>query len=180
MTPMLGIMASQISGHLSIPAYESISTVTVSTAVSSISFTSIPATYKHLQIRGIGKPTAAGGQELYFTLNGDTTSNYYSHQLYGNGASAVAASYGTTSNAYITYWSGSEFGSFVCDILDYSNTNKNTTTRALGGHDLNGSGYILLRSGLWMNTSAVSTINLFLSSGNFAQYSQLALYGIKG
>jgi len=178
--PILGIMASQISGHLSTTSYESIATTTVSTAVSSITFSSIPATFKHLQIRGIGKPTATGAHDLLFTLNGDTTSNYFSHQLYGTGASAVSASYGTTNQAYITYWDNAQFGSFVCDILDYSNTNKNTTTRALGGHDLNGSGFILLRSGLWMNTNAVSTINLFLGSGNFAQYSQLALYGIKG
>jgi hypothetical protein len=180
--PILGIMASQISGHLANPSYESIATTTVgSGGASSITFSSIPATFKHLQIRGIGKPTSAGGQEVYIRYNGDSAAtSYFSHQLYGNGTAAVSASYGTVNQAYITYWSGSEFGSFVCDILDYSNTNKNTTSRALGGHDLNGSGFILLRSGLWINTSAVSSINLFLSSGNFAEYSQLALYGIKG
>jgi hypothetical protein len=53
MTPMLGIMASQISGHLVTNSYESIQTVTVSTATPSITFSSIPATYKHLQIRGL-------------------------------------------------------------------------------------------------------------------------------
>jgi hypothetical protein len=181
--PILGIMASQISGHLWAPAgaYDALASVTVpSGGAASVTFAGIPTGYKHLQIRGIGKPTSAGGQEVYIRYNGDSAAtSYFSHQLYGSGTAAVSASYGTVNQAYITYWSGSEFGSFVCDILDYSNTNKNTTTRALGGHDLNGSGFILLRSGLWINTSAVSSINLFLSSGNFAQYSQLALYGVK-
>ena len=187
MSPILtGIVASGISGHLTPPydgpygAYDALATVTLSTATSSITFAGIPSGYKHLQIRAIGKPTVAGGQEVYVRYNGDSAAtSYYSHQLYGNGTTAIGASYGTVNQAYITYWSGSEFGSFVCDILDYSNTNKNTTLRALGGHDLNSSGYILLRSGLWINTAAVTSINLFSSSGNFATNSSFALYGVK-
>jgi hypothetical protein len=161
--------------------YESIATVTVGSGGSaSISFTSIPSTYQHLQIRAIGKGATAGGRQILFQLNGDTGSNYNSHHIYGDGASAVAQAKGTGTNGWVTYWDSSQFGAAVMDILDYANTNKNKTTRTLGGYDANGSGFALLRSGLWMNTAAITSILLFTDSGNFTQHSSFALYGIKG
>ena len=181
LSPLIGIIASSGGVAAAASSYESIATSTVgSGGAASITFTSISSNYTHLQIRAIGKPTSAGGQEILFTLNGDTGSNYNSHQLYGSGSSAVANAKGTSANAWLTYWDNAQFGSFVTDILDYKDTNKYTTTRSLGGHDLNGSGFILFRSGLWMNTAAVTSISIFASSGNLAEYSQFALYGIKG
>ena len=41
------------------PSYESIQTTTLSSSQSTISFTSIPATFKHLQIRCIARCTSA-------------------------------------------------------------------------------------------------------------------------
>jgi hypothetical protein len=147
-------------------SYQSIQTVTVgSGGSSSITFSSIPSTYKHLQIRAIGKPSTAGGQNCLFNFNGDTGSNYNAHQLYGNGSSAAATALGTGTYGWVTYW----------------DTNKYKTTRSLGGHDLNGSGYILFRSGLWMSTSAINQVVLTSAgSTSFAEYSSFALYGIKG
>ena len=57
---------------------------------------------------------------------------------------------------------------------------KYKTVRSLEGYDTNGGGKVELRSGLWMSTSAVNQIELTLSSNSFEQYSQFALYGIKG
>jgi hypothetical protein len=147
--------------------------------VATITFAGIPSGYKHLQIRAIGKGATAGGRQILFQFNGDTGSNYNSHHIYGDGSSAVAQAKGTSTNGWVTYWDSSQFGSAIMDILDYANTNKNKTTRTLGGHDLNGSGYILLRSGLWMNTAAITSVSLFTDSGNFTEYSSFALYGVK-
>jgi hypothetical protein len=161
-------------------AYDSLATVTVpSGGVATITFAGIPSGYKHLQIRAIGKGATAGGRQILFQFNGDTGSNYNSHHIYGDGSSAVAQAKGTSTNGWVTYWDSSQFGSAIMDILDYANTNKNKTTRTLGGHDLNGSGYILLRSGLWMNTAAITSVSLFTDSGNFTEYSSFALYGVK-
>jgi len=76
MTPMLGIMASAISGNLFTPSkdYDSIATVTVSTAVSSITFSSIPATYRHLEIRFIAQNS--GYRDIWGRFNGDATNAY--------------------------------------------------------------------------------------------------------
>lgn len=155
-------------------------TLVGSGGTSTITFSNIPNTYKHLQIRAIGKGASAGGRQILFQFNGDTGSNYNSHHIYGDGASATAQAKGTSTNGWVTYWDSAQFGCAIMDILDYANTNKYKTTRTLGGHDLNGSGYILLRSGLWMNTAAVTSISLFTDSGNFTEHSRFSLYGIKG
>ena len=76
---------------------------------------------------------------------------------------------------------GSTFGAVVIDILDYANTNKYKTIRSLSGTDYNNtSGAVGLFSGSWRNTNAITTIKITASSANLAQYSQFALYGIKG
>ena len=169
-------------------SFESISTVSVGAGgAASITFSSIPATYTHLQIRFIARSTYASGNIdiVGMQLNSDTANNYAWHWLFGDGSSAGAGSATTTSN--ITFrdisnanTTANTFGAFVIDILDYANTSKYKTSRALGGYDANGNGKINLDSGVWMNTSAVSNIALYAGNANFAQYSSFALYGIKG
>jgi hypothetical protein len=168
-------------------SYESIQTVTVgSGGSSSITFTSIPSTYKHLQIRAIARgTTAATSQEQYITFNGTSTNYYSAHILYGDGSSVVSTVSTYTSvnlmpRLIAASSTASSFTSYVTDILDYQNTNKNKVIRSLGGFDANGSGEIDFMSGLWINTAAISEINIRPSAANFAQYSSFALYGIKG
>jgi hypothetical protein len=180
MSPILGIYASQITGHLVTNNYSSIQTVTVgSGGASSITFSSIPSTYTHLQIRGIARD-ASGNNNGYIQFNGDTGSNYSYHYLVGGGSSASAGGAASATNSLVMqYNNGSNmFGATILDILDYANTNKNKTVRSLNGWDQNGSGSIFMWSGLWMNTSAISSITL-TEAGNFAQYSSFALYGVK-
>ena len=194
MTSILtGVFASQISGHLfSGPtgSYDALATVTVpSGGASSITFSAIPQTgYKHLQIRGIAADTGTGLFDITMRFNGDSTSNYAGHQLNGNGSSASASTLGGTppvSTMYPFYTTGtaggtsSIFGAMVLDILDYSSVNKNKTWRSLSGSDSNGSGLILLRSGLWMNSSSAINTITFSPTNSFAQYSSFTLYGVK-
>jgi hypothetical protein len=169
-------------------SYESISTVTVGSGGSaSISFTSIPSTYTHLQIRGIARTSAsiASGDFLSLTFNSDTGTNYAYHQLIGNGTAASAIAGASTNATYVQRFgtatqSANVFGATNIDILDYANTNKYKTMRFLGGYDNNGDGWIVFGSGLWQSTTAITGITLTGGSGNFVQYSQFALYGIKG
>jgi hypothetical protein len=171
-------------------AYESIATVNVGVLGSStISFTSIPSGFKHLQVRAIMRSTFADTDSfLKLNLNSDTGSNYPNHFLNGNGSTAGAFGYSTSQYAFAflsmypaSLASASLFGNAVVDILDYQNTNKNKTIRSLGGYDVNGSGVVRLNSAAWLSTNAVTTIDITdFRGGNFAQYSSFALYGIKG
>ncbi len=167
--------------------YESIATTTVGGGGSaSVTFSSIPATYTHLQIRYLVKNTSAAFF-LKMQFNSDTGSNYSWHLLSGNGTSASATATASTTDMVLPRTADSAlanaFTGGVADILDYANTSKYKTSRALGGFNHNsaddGVQKIELSSGLWMNTNAVSSITLFPGSGNFAQHSSFALYGIK-
>jgi hypothetical protein len=178
------------------PAYESISTVTVGAGgVSTVTFSSIPATYQHLQIRYFAQSNRGtySIDNIQYQFNGDTGSNYTLHYLQG-----AVASPGTTAlsgasvaqtgirNDICGTTTGGQFGAGVVDILDYTNTNKNKVTRHLTGLDTNGftsgfAGTVMLNSGLWTNTSAITSIKLNPQVGTaFTQYSSFALYGIKG
>lgn len=202
MTPVYKLSASSITGRTTygsmlagnptyvppVDDFQSIATVTVGSGVaSSITFSAIPSTYKHLQIRGIGRFDVST-RNLYYDFNGDTTAaNYRIHALYADGATtgsgeAQLAIIGSDAMAS-SVDAASIFGVVIIDILDYANTNKYKTSRALGGFDLNGSGTIRFTSSLWMNTNAITSITLNPQSGinaDFVQYSHFALYGIKG
>lgn len=168
--------------------YESIATVSVgSGGTSTISFTSIPSTFSHLQLRYFGHLQGNGFDFALtnVTFNNDSGSNYAYHRLYGSGSSASADGASSQTKFYSTWTpdnlsQANSFGSAVIDILDYANTNKYKTARILGGFDLNGSGYVALFSGLWQSTSAINRIDIVSNSGqSFSNYSHFALYGIK-
>jgi hypothetical protein len=196
MTPLLtGVFASQISGRLTVPdsgAMFPIAMANVGSAgVSFVEFTSIPQTYKHLEIRSIAKNTesASYGEPTLASFNGDTTTgNYRYHFLYGNGSALSAGTIQTS--GWIGNVVGSScgatptnvFGIGVATILDYTSSTKNKVVRNLSGQDMNGtSGELNFTSGLWLNQNPITSIRLTCLGGfNFTQHSQFALFGIKG
>lgn len=182
--PILGIIAS------SLPAaagdFESIATVTVgSGGSSSVTFSSIPQTFAHLQLRMLLRST--GGSTFTFGkiyFNGDTTNaNYAAHRLSGNGSSANAGA--TTTDGSFGDFAGPSapanvFGVSVVDILDYTNTNKYTTSRYFNGVETNTYGDVRISSQLWENTAAITSLSISQWDNDpFVQYSHFALYGIK-
>jgi hypothetical protein len=182
--PMLGIMASAISGNLWAPAgaYDSISTATVTSGgTSSITFSSIPSTYTHLQLRILTFSASPSG-DLRLQFNGDTGTTYSNHYLYGIGSGTPTSQGGANSTYIPAAFAGSttQAGISVVDILDYTDTNKYKTVKSLGGLDVNGvGGYVLFSSGNWRNTTAITSATLFINGANLNQYSQISLYGIK-
>jgi len=189
---MLGIMASQISGHLFAPAgaYESIASVNGNGSSTSVTFNSIPQTYTHLQVRALIRTTYASAFDTIYAYNynnntGSTGSAF--HILYGDGSNAATGAGTGSFSTVLGYCPGASattnvYGVMVFDILDYTNTNKNKTTRTLFGYDNNGSGQVGLTSGLPLTlpgTNAVTTLSLIFN-GNITTASQFALYGIRG
>jgi hypothetical protein len=164
-------------------SYDAIGTVVVGPGgTSSIDFTSIPQTYKHLQIRWFAKMSLTGLiTGINLRINGDTGANYRRHVIYGDG-STVTASAGSD------FWCGfiprgndaARFGAGITDILDYTSTTKNKTTRTLNGSNLLDAGALGLFSGLYFATpAAITSLTMYPDAGNFTEYSQFDLYGIK-
>lgn len=167
-----------------------LATTTVgSGGASSVTFSSIPQEYEHLQIRFIARDNRSLSYS-YFGLrfNGDTGNNYRNHYLKGTGSVVVSGTDGvgarlTSDGIPGSTVSSNIFGVGIIDILDYKSTNKNKTVRILVGNDTNGGGDIYFNSGLWFATpAAITSITIIDQSnaeGNFSQYSSFALYGIK-
>lgn len=183
MSPILGIIASANYPRLT-NSYESIATTTLGSTASSITISSIPSTYQHLQIRILGSMSASGADDLRMRFNSDTGSNYATHFIVGNGSTVPAGAYSSTTsmlcgaNALPT--ATNIYGVAVIDVLDYANTSKYKTMRALAGNDTNGGGYVALSSGLWQSTTAVNSITFYPNASTFTANTQVALYGIKG
>lgn len=165
-------------------SFESIATSSP-TSGSSVTFSSIPSTYKSLQLRVVSFGTSGGGNNLQF--NSDTGTNYVRHTLYGDGTTVTA---GSNTGQSSIFFNGRTVGLnttyplvSIVDIIDYASTSKNKTVRIFSGNDNNGtqgSQEVNLFSGLWLSTSAISTITINCSAGAFATGTSIALYGIKG
>ena len=184
MTPILGITASSITSS-TLGSFESIATISFSSGQNEVTFSNIPSGYKHLQVRGFVNSNASAVDNIYIRMNGSQT-GYSWHTVYGNGS--TTGSTGGTNDSLIIMCrvAGSatttNFSGFVMDILDYTNTNKNKTIRSLSGFDRNGSGELWFWSGLWANTSAITSLSFspaFSGTTTIISNSTLALYGIK-
>jgi len=179
--PNLAIIASSFSSAVA-TSYESIAT---STTAGDVTFTSIPSTFQHLQLRILGKNTNTTYSSVYWTVrfNGDTGNNYDCHSIYANGSSAGAMGNGTYTNQMIAAeiiataspTNSNNSSPVIIDILDYKDTTKNKVMRSIGGFDSVTVRNIRLCGGLWMNTSAITSVTII---GGDSQI-HAALYGIK-
>jgi len=163
------------------------STLVGAGGVSTVTFNDIPQTYKHLQLRITGRNTRVSGYNagtLMGYFNGDTATNYANHIFYGDGGTvysfAALTSSGFNAARVADNSVANVVGVSIIDILDYTNTNKNTTVRTLTGIENNSVGELNYYSSVWMNTTAITSITIDTPTFNIMQHSRLSLYGIKG
>ena len=187
MSPLPGIYASSVLGTSATGAYDALGSVTLSASAASVTFSGIPSTYKHLQIRILARSASTGGS-MRLDFNNDSSGSRYSrHLLYADGSATPSFSnawndsvtsaigdFATSSN------SANIFSPIIVDILDFSSEYKNKTVRSLSGIDANGSGNVEVRSSAWYSTAPIYNIKLYEGAGSsFATYSTFSLYGVK-
>ena len=166
--------------------YELISTTILGSNTASVTFdvTGLGGTYKHLQIRALGKSPVVASDAIDLTFNNDSGNNYSYHSLYANGSSI--GSEASTSRANIAAVCGmksssdtSVFEPSIIDLLDVFSASKNKTVRSLrGATGASGSG-VFISSGAWFSTSTVTSIKLTGRSNSIATGSRFSLYGLK-
>lgn len=168
--------------------YEPLASTLLTASTATITFSNIPQTYKHLQIRGFALGTAAASGPMSFQLNGDASANYAAHLIVGKGT-GVGETYGISGITYGRFYGYNDNISNtlfpltgVLDILDYANTTKNKTITGLAGMDKNGAatGEVQVSSTLWMSTASVTSISVYILNQNMATNTRWSLYGIKG
>jgi hypothetical protein len=189
MTPIpLGILA--LSGVFASGAFDLLETTTLTTSASSVTFSGLGAysDYKHLQIRGVMRTVSSPFTESFgMRLNSRSTSGQYSHELSGNGSGVESLNRNENFIKLAAYAPGGTattgaFMPFVIDILDYSNSSKNTTIRSFSGYTESATPArsVYLTSGLYALTTAITSIQIGAISGPFlASGSRFSLIGIK-
>lgn len=171
-------------------SFESIATATGTGSSDTITFSSIPSTYQHLQLRWIARDVSATAalESLLIRYNGVSTTSYAYHYIEANGSSVTAGGIGFSDTSWNLGNSMAKGGLAsgimavgVIDIHDYASTTKLKTSRAFTGGDNNSTaGKVNLYSSLFNSTSAISSITIISGGSSFATTTQFALYGIKG
>lgn len=165
---------------MAVSAYEVISTQTLGSATSAVTFSSIPATYTDLVLIAYSSTTTVGSSEFNkMTFNSDTATNYSTTTLGGDGSSA--ASFRGTSVAYIragrnTANGDSYFVPNKIQIMNYANTTTYKTAFAQGPE---AGTYMENDVGLWRSTSAITSVTLTAGANNYKVGCTFTLYGVK-
>lgn len=152
-----------------------------------VSFTNIPQTYSHLQIRVFARSSytsnVAAYQGIYFN-GAPIANNYPTHLLVGDGGTATSSANLTnnqiTPDTYAIPTAAATanvYGCVIWDILDYTSTTKNKTIKVMSGFDANGYGRASLGSGFWTSTAAITQVNV-TAVANFVAGSRIDLYGL--
>jgi hypothetical protein len=158
--------------------YTPIASQTLSSATSSVTFTSIPQGYTDLVLVINMKGSVANYPALRF--NGDSGSNYSRTILSGNGSTAVSARGTSETAANINYNSISSSSDFnynsITHIQNYSNLTTFKTQLTRANQAASGTDAIAT---LWRNTNAITQIVCITNTGDYASGSTFSLYGIQ-
>jgi hypothetical protein len=184
--PILGIIDSAKGGNLVSPAYDSIASFTGG-GNATISFTSIPQTYKHLELRVYGRTNASGTGAIdgFMTFN-SVSSNYNWHEIVGSQNTTKNASAGVNTTQIqfmrncLPRASESGYGFSVATIIDYTSANFKSVNIRCGW--MNASiGGVSVVTGSSTITSAITRMDLTVEGGaTWTSDTVLQLYGIKG
>lgn len=183
--PILGTIAS--SYLQSTTSYFSIASVTITdNSTNSITFSGIPNTYSHLQLRAF--ITSVNDSQYYgMRFNSVSSGNLYVDQGIGGRQTDTMESWSyPNENAFALVGRGNGTnptfpGIAIVDIIDYTDTTKFKTTRGMNTITRTTTGETYMRSGVFMSTNAVSSITIYnASNGYFMTGNKIMLFGIKG
>ena len=160
--------------------YESIATTTLSSAQSSVTFSSISGSYTDLVLVSVST-TSLANRDYNLRFNSDSGTNYSFTVLAGSGSAASSARGSNASNTGLYIVSGTSTtipGTVISHIQDYSNT---TTFKTMLQRGNESGGEVCAGVSLWRSTSAITSITIYASmtSANFNSGSTFTLYGIK-
>lgn len=161
--------------------------VVTSGSQADVTFSSIPATYRDLEIciRGRGT-TAAVEIPIHLQFNGDTAANYHAAVGVADGvsctsaqnlsqtamerlmdipAASATASYAGSGVIVIGNYRGTTFFKSACGLSGQSRSSASQGTRAeIGG-------------GIWLSTAAINAVKVFPAAGAWVDNSVVSLYG---
>jgi len=159
--------------------YLPLATVTTGSASSSITFSSIPATYRDLILVINGQ--LASNNTMGLRFNSDSGSNYLMVMMRDKSPTG-AESLTETGTSIYTNWSTARSGDrhqTIFQIMDYSATDKHKTVLSRNNYTditpLQRSETVASR---WTNTSAITSMTLITGTNALSSGFTASLYGI--
>ena len=159
------------------PTYDLIASNVLSSSASSVTFSSIPATYRDL-VLVCTMISSTGNAFIDLRLNSDSGNNYPRVWMSGDGSSATSLTQSLGSDIRLNsgaWGSSTEAVLVVANIMDYSATDKHKTIISRANRAAVG---VNAQAARWANTAAVTTITLNAGTNNFGSTSSFHLYGI--
>ena len=156
------------------PTYTLIDSVTLTTAVTNLTFSSLPQTYGDLVI--VTQGTFSATSNISLLLNDDTSSTgtYYMTTMGGSGYSAVGAN---EQNYRLSYYNLFGPSTTIGHIIDYSSTDKYSVMLARGS---SANGYVSASASGRSVQSAVTKIKIINAAGEtFSVGHTFYIYGIE-
>jgi hypothetical protein len=156
-----------------VSTYVPIATYTVTGSPdASVTFSSIPATYRDLFIACNFSAGTAGTFSI--RANGDSGTNYSRVWMLGSG-SGSGNSGTSTNDAYRLFSYSATQAVGIAQIMDYSATDKHKTLLWRGN---DASAEVIAIAARWANTDAINQVEIFSADGTFSVGSTFSLYGI--
>jgi len=162
--------------------YVALATNTLSSSATSITFSSISGAYTDLvlvcNVIGVGANT---DENCSIQVNGDTGSNYSMTRLRANGttASSDRDTSATSAIAGIITVKTTDDGTRSNVIVNFQNYSNATTYKTWLSRSNSALYSVQAMVNLWRSTAAITSIKLYLSSGNIASGATATLYAIK-
>ena len=166
-------------------SYESIATIIASGSESSVTFSSIPQTFTHLQLRYMSSDARTiSNSPIDLRFNGSSATAYNKHYIQGDGTGGASGNELNTSHIRLEGGGSSSpsqaFGIGITDILDYTSTTKTKSILQIAGVDKGNEGFVRVNAGQWYaSPTAITSITLIPLVPNLRSGSHFALYGIK-
>jgi hypothetical protein len=158
----------------------------LSTGAVSVTFSSIPATYKDLVLKINARSAQAQTYEvLTMRFNGSEVAEYSNTRLQGDGSTAISGRNEDDNAVTLRMLNGNSstantFGSMEIYIPSYTaSTQKPLSSFGVSESNTTSPIYMAATAALWRNTSAITSILLRTNSGdNWLTGSSFYLYGI--
>jgi len=158
-----------------------ISSQTLGAGAATVTFNSIPNTYRDLRLVMVWSVGTLTNSNFYVQLNGDTTlGNYPMVEMVGNVTTSTSSANNTTQGLLIQYFNtayANDVKISTMDLMDYAQTDKHKVALTTG----NSAGTVVgARAALWSNTAAVTSLAITCQASTYAAGSTFYLYGISG
>jgi hypothetical protein len=153
----------------------------------SITFSSIPSTYRSLMLSVVGRSdVAVASIAVSMRMNGDTGANYDNQEVRGNAATASAAEFINSTGVIIGHFAGASAtagapGGCTINIPIYGGTafwKHATSNNFLSNGTGTGTNFSIIHSGRWRNTAAITSLTIIPASGNLIAGTSAILYGL--